>query len=97
MAGGLTSDQVAAEIVRVQNKADKVAERFTEAEDKAGQLATQVAAAQTEIDQTSAQLSKLQSDLTQVALDQFMSGSSSAITSPANAAKRWWRQSPVAP
>jgi murein DD-endopeptidase MepM/ murein hydrolase activator NlpD len=68
---GLTSDEVAAEIVRLQTQADATAEQWTEADQHAAELADQVAQAQAAVDAASSQYSSMQDDLTRIAIARF--------------------------
>ncbi len=68
---GLTSEQVAAEILRVQAQADVTAQRWAEAEHRADFLATEIHAAQLKVDAISAEYAKLQAVLTRIAIDRF--------------------------
>ncbi len=68
---GLTSEQVAAEILRVQVQADVTAQRWAEAEHRADFLVTEIHAAQVKVDAISAEYAKLQAVLTRIAIDRF--------------------------
>ncbi len=68
---GLTSEQVAAEILRVQAQADVTAQRWAEAEHRADFLVTEIHAAQVKVDAISAEYAKLQAVLTRIAIDRF--------------------------
>lgn len=74
----LTSDEVAAEILRVQNKADKTAQKWAEADQRAEDLAIELQAAQAQVDEAAAQFSQLQGQLTAIAVDRFTGGGSSS-------------------
>lgn len=76
----LTSDQVAAEILRVQGKADQAATRWAAAQAEAEYLAEQISAAQVNISESAAQYQQLEILLTQIAVNRFTGGS--AETSP---------------
>ncbi len=76
--GGLTSDQVAAEILRVQNKANDTAQALNEAQFEAQALAEELAAAEASVAQTQAQYDVLAAGLTRLAVDRYMGGSGSS-------------------
>ncbi|MEY2444366.1 MAG: peptidoglycan LD-endopeptidase LytH [Ilumatobacteraceae bacterium] len=75
-----TSEQVAAEILRVQSKADQTAQRWAEAEQRSKDLASQIQAAESKLSETSAQYDQMQAVLTRVALDRFTGGTGAPIT-----------------
>ena len=77
-AADLTSEEVAAEILRVQTKADKTAQRWAEADQRAEDLAVELQAAQANVDAASAQFAVLQGHLTAIAVDRFTGGGSSS-------------------
>ena len=70
-ADGITSDDVAAEIVRVQLRADELAEQWTQTQVESDQLADDLAAAQTQLDASEAQYRLLEDQLTDIALRRF--------------------------
>jgi murein DD-endopeptidase MepM/ murein hydrolase activator NlpD len=74
----VTSDEVAAEILRVQNKADKTAQKWAEADQRAEDLAIELEAAQAQVGEATAQFSILQGQLTAIAVDRFTGGGSSS-------------------
>ena len=76
---GQTSEQVAAEILRVQAKADQTAQRWAEASQRSEDLAAEIQAAETKLAQTSAQYDQVQAVLTRIALDRFTGGSGAPI------------------
>jgi peptidoglycan LD-endopeptidase LytH len=80
-ADDLTSDEVAAEILRLQNKANDTAEAFTEAEVQSQVLADQVVAAQARVADVQAQFDQLADGLSKLAVDQFMGGGSGSAGS----------------
>ncbi len=80
-ADDLTSDEVAAEILRLQNKANDTAEAFTEAEVQSEVLADQVVTAQARVDDVQAQFDQLADGLSKLAVDQFMGGGSGSAGS----------------
>ena len=69
----LTSDQVAAEIVRVQGIADDTATRWAEAQLRSDELAAELTVAETRLAEATAQHSQLETDLTEIALSRFTS------------------------
>ena len=77
---GPTSAQVAAEIVRLQDKADKLAQRITESEDRTATLAVETTSTGAAINALTTEVDAMDETLTSVALDQFMNGSVGAIT-----------------
>jgi len=77
-AADLTSEEVAAEILRVQTKADKTAQRWAEADQRAEDLAVELQAAQANVDAAAAQFAVLQGHLTAIAVDRFTGGGSSS-------------------
>jgi len=74
----LTSDEVAAEILRVQTKADKTAQQWAEADQRAEDLAIELQAAQASVAEAAAQFAMLQGQLTAIAVDRFTGGGSSS-------------------
>lgn len=74
-----TSDQVAAEMLRVQAKADKTATLWSEAQIRQQDVAAQIQTSQDEIAAASAQYADLQSDLARIAVDRFMGGAAPSI------------------
>jgi len=75
----LTSDEVAAEILRVQDQADATAQRMADAEQRSGELAAKIDAAQAALAATSAQFDEIQSSLTKIAIDRFTGGPGSSM------------------
>lgn len=75
----LTSDQVAAEILRVQGKADAAATSWAAAHAEADDLEEQIAAVQGNISQSAAQYQQLQDLLSQIAVDRFTGRSGETI------------------
>lgn len=75
----LSSDQVAAEIVRVQGLADGTAERWAEAQLRSEELAGELTVAETQLAEAEAQYSKLENDLSAIAIDRFTSASSQSM------------------
>ena len=67
----LTSDEVAAEIVRVQTLADRTAQQWTEADQAAEDLAERLAVAQQRVAQTSADYRDLQDGMARIAIARF--------------------------
>lgn len=74
-----TSQQVAAEILRVQAQADHTAERWAEASQRSEDLAAEIQAAETKLAATSTQYDQLQSILSRIAIDRFTGGSGAPI------------------
>ncbi len=75
----LTSEQVAAEILRVQGKADAAATRWAKAQLRAEDLSSQISTVQVSVSQASAQYSRLQEQLSQIAIDRFTGRSGETI------------------
>ena len=75
-----TSQQVAAEILRVQAEADQTAQRWAEASQRSEDLAAEVQAAQTKLAETSAQYEQVQAVLTRIAIDRFTGGTGAPVT-----------------
>ena len=78
-ASALTSDQVAAEIIRVQDKADVVAQRWSEAQLRSEELTAEVAAAEDKLAATTAQYSQIAGVLSQIAINRFTGSSSTTM------------------
>lgn len=76
---GLTSEQVAAEIIRVQDKADVVAQRWAEAQLRSEELTAEVAAAEDKLAATTAQYSQMEAVLSQIAINRFTGSSSTTM------------------
>ncbi len=74
--GGLTSDQVAAEIIRVQNKANATAQSYDEATFKAAGLADQLVVAEQQVAAAEAEYVAIDAGLTKIAIERYMGGSS---------------------
>ncbi len=72
---GLSSEQVAGEILRVQDKADQVAQAWADAQRRLDDLAGQLAAAEARLAETAAQYSQIETDLTQIAVNRFTGAS----------------------
>ncbi|MEO8266960.1 MAG: peptidoglycan DD-metalloendopeptidase family protein [Ilumatobacteraceae bacterium] len=75
----VSSDQAAAEILRVQAKADKTAQRWSEAQSRQQDVAAQIQTSQAEIAAASAQYSDLQTALGRIAIDRFTGGAAPSI------------------
>jgi len=75
---GLTSQEVAAEILRVQAQADQTAQAWAEADQRAEDLAAEMEAAQSEVDAASAAFTLLQDQLSAMAVNRFMGGAGSS-------------------
>ena len=73
----LTSEQVAAEIIRVQNKADGTATAWAEAQIRREELAGELATAQSNVDATTAQYALVEEQLSKLAVNRYMGGSGS--------------------
>jgi murein DD-endopeptidase MepM/ murein hydrolase activator NlpD len=71
----LTSEQVATEIIRVQDKADRLAQRVADAEQRSGELDTELATAQDTLTATTAQYSQIEAGLAQIAINRFTGAS----------------------
>ena len=67
----LTSGEVAAEILRVQEIADETARRWTEADQRSADLALEIEAAEVQLAQSELAFSALQSSMERIALDRF--------------------------
>lgn len=76
---GLTSAQVAAEILRVQASADDVARRWSDAELRSEALAVEILAASESVSATSAEYDRLMATMAQVAIDRFTGRSNETI------------------
>ena len=76
---GLTSEQVAAEILRVQDKADLVAQRWAEAQLRSEELAAELAAAEDKLTATTAQYSQIEEVLSQIAINRFTGSSGTTM------------------
>lgn len=74
---GLTSEQVAQEIVRLQGKADRTATAWAEAQNRMEDLAVEIANAQAKVDQTSAAQTQIETQLANIAVERFMNGGAS--------------------
>ena len=74
-----TSDQVAAEILRVQAKADKTAKLLSATEVRLDDIAAQIQTSQAKIAATSAQYADLQTGLARIAIDRFTGGAAPSI------------------
>ena len=75
----LTSDQVAAEILRVEGKADDAATQWAAAHLKADDIEEQIAVVQSNISQSSAQYQQLEDLLSKIAVDRFTGRSGETI------------------
>ena len=75
----VSSEQAAAEILRVQAKADKTAQRWSEAQARQQDVAAQIQTSQAEIAAASAQYSDLQTGLARIAIDRFTGGAAPSI------------------
>jgi len=75
---GLTSQEVAAEILRMQAQADQTAQAWAEADQRAEDLAAEMEAAQSELDAASAEFTLLQDQLSAMAVNRFMGGAGSS-------------------
>lgn len=75
----LTSEQVAAEIVRVQSTADQTAQDWAEARQRTEDLAAQIQAAENKVSETSAIYAQQRDAMTQIVVDRFTGGSGASI------------------
>lgn len=75
----LTSDQVAAEILRVQAKADETATRWAEEQAESENLGELISAVQVDLAESAAQYQQLEDLLTQIAVDRFTGRSGGAF------------------
>lgn len=71
---GQTSEQVAQEIIRLQDKADAAAQEWSELDTETLTLAGQIAEGQAALDQAAAAFNAMQSAMTAVAVNRFMGG-----------------------
>jgi peptidoglycan LD-endopeptidase LytH len=78
-ADSLNSEQVASEIMRVQDKADQLAQRWAEARLRSEDLAHELAIAQDKVAATTAQYSQIEAGLTQIAINRFTGSSSTTM------------------
>ena len=75
----LTSDQVAAEIVRSQIKADELAQRWAEAESRGEGIAVEIDTATAELAAATAAYAGIRDDLVSIAIDSFTGGTGSVL------------------
>lgn len=75
----LTSEQVAAEIIRVQDKADVVAQRWAEAQIRSEELTAELAAAEDKLAATTAEYSEIGTVLSQIAINRFTGSSATTM------------------
>ncbi|MEO6126029.1 MAG: peptidoglycan DD-metalloendopeptidase family protein [Ilumatobacteraceae bacterium] len=75
-ADTLTSQQVAQEILRVQNKANAAAQAYDEATVEAADLADQLVVAQQEVDASEAEFASIDAGLSKLAVQRYMGGGS---------------------
>lgn len=73
-AGSQTSEEVAAEIVRVQGKAQQVADRIAANETRSAELEAQLADAEQRVSATQSEYDRLDAALTAIAVDRFTGG-----------------------
>ncbi len=79
-AADVTSDQVAAEILRLEAKADETAQRWTEADQRAEDLVIEIADASARVGESEAAFSVIQRQLERIAISRFTgSGSGSQL------------------
>ena len=78
-ANALTADQVAAEIIRVQDKADLVAQRWAEAQLRSEELTADLTDAEDKLAATTAQYSQIETVLSQIAINRFTGSSSTTM------------------
>lgn len=74
-----TSEQVAAEILRVQNEADDTAQLWSEAQLRSEDIAVELTTAGSNLAQTTAQYALLQADLERIAVERFTGTSATAM------------------
>ena len=75
----LSSEQVAAEIIRVQGVADQTAARWSDANRRSDDLADQLVAAEDVLAAKTLEFGQLEDDLTEVAVARFTGGSDSSM------------------
>ncbi len=75
----LSSDQVAAEILRVQGIADQTAERWSDANARSDDLAGELASAENQLAEITAQYAQLEDDLTEIAVGRFTGASNNSM------------------
>ena len=76
---GLTSEQVASEIMRVQEKADNVAQRWAEAQIRSEELTAELAAAEDKLAATTTQYNQIEEVLSQIAINRFTGSSATTM------------------
>lgn len=75
----LTSEQVATEIMRVQNNADRVAQRWATAQIRSEDLTAELAAAEAKLAATTAQYGQIEAVLSQLAINRFTGSSNTTM------------------
>ena len=70
-SAGVTSDDVAAEIVRLEAKADETAQRWTEAQQRAEDLAIEIAEAEVKVGESEVVFSAMQAQMERIAISRF--------------------------
>ena len=75
----LSSEQVAAEILRVQGIADQTAERWSDAHARSDDLASELTSAENQLAETTAQYTQLEDDLTEIAVGRFTGASNNSM------------------
>ncbi len=75
----LSSEEVAAEILRVQAIADQTAERWSDAHARSDDLASELTVAENQLAETTAQYAKLEDDLTEIAVARFTGASNNSM------------------
>ncbi|MFT3853533.1 MAG: peptidoglycan DD-metalloendopeptidase family protein [Ilumatobacteraceae bacterium] len=70
-ADSTTSDQVAAQIIAVQDDADAAATKLADLDEEANDLADRVAASQRDVDATQARYDRMESDLATIAMNRY--------------------------
>ena len=73
------SEQVASEIMRVQNKADQLAQRWAETQLRSEDLAAELTLAEDKFAATTAQYNQIAAGLTQIAINRFTGSSSTSM------------------
>ena len=75
----LTSEQVATEIIRVQDNADRVAQRWATAQIRSEELTAELAAAEDKLAATTAQYGQIEAVLSRIAINRFTGSSSTTM------------------
>ncbi len=75
----VSSEEVAAEILRVQGIADETAERWSDAHARSDDLASELTSAENQLAETAARYAKLEEDLTEIAVARFTGASNKSM------------------